>query len=315
MIRFVLFRLAEGVVTLLASSLLVFAALFLSPGDPIAILIGNRTVSEETIAALREQYRLDEPFLVRWWTWLGDVLSGDLGRSLTYRDEVWNLIEPRLGTTASLLSLALLGIVLVGVSLGVVAAMAGRRVSDLMLGLTSIGVAVPPFVAAMLLITLLAVGLGWFPTFGAGTGFGDRLHHLVLPVIALTISAGSYVVRVTRAALREEAQRDPVQTAIGRGLPRGRIVRHHIVRNAVAPITTVVAVTLTSMVVGSIVIEKAFALDGIGSLLTEAVLRKDFAIVQAITLILIAFVVVTALVVDLVQVLVDPRVRAKAVGR
>ncbi|MBK0418903.1 ABC transporter permease [Leucobacter sp. CSA1] len=315
MTRFVLFRLAEGLVTLLASSLLVFAALFLSPGDPIAILIGNRTVSQETVDALREQYRLDDPFLARWWAWLGDVLTGDLGRSLTYRDDVWNLIEPRLGTTAALLGLALLAIVLVGISLGIVAAMSGRRVSDLMLGLTSVGVAVPPFVAAMLLITIFAVGLGWFPTFGAGSGFGDRLHHLVLPVIALTVSAGSYVVRVTRAALREEAQRDPVQTAIGRGLPRGRIVRHHIVRNAVTPITTVVAVTLTSMVVGSIVIEKAFALDGIGLLLTEAVLRKDFAIVQAITLILIAFVVVTALVVDLVQVLVDPRVRAKVVGR
>ncbi|MFT4232212.1 MAG: ABC transporter permease [Leucobacter sp.] len=315
MIRFVLLRLAEGVVTLLASSLLVFAALFLSPGDPIAILIGNRTVSDDTIAALREQYHLDEPFLVRWWSWLGEVLTGDLGRSLTYRDDVWNLIEPRLGTTVMLLALALLAIVVVGVGLGIVAAMSGRRISDLMLGLTSVGVAVPAFVAATLLITVFAVGLGWFPTFGAGTGFGERLHHLALPVIALTISAGSYVVRVTRAALRDEAQRDPVQTAIGRGLPRGRIVRHHIVRNALTPIATVVAVTLTSMVVGSIVIEKAFALDGVGLLLTEAVLRKDFAVVQAITLILIAFVVVIALLVDLVQVAVDPRVRAKAVRR
>ncbi len=313
MIRFVLLRLAEGLVTLLASSLLVFAALFLSPGDPIAILIGNRTVSDQTIAGLREQYHLDEPFLVRWWSWLGDVLTGDLGRSLTYRDDVWNLIEPRLGTTVMLLSLALLAIIVVGVGLGIVAAMSGRRISDLMLGLTSVGVAVPAFVAATLLITVFAVGLGWFPTFGAGSGFADRLHHLTLPVIALTISAGSYVVRVTRAALRDEAQRDPVQTAIGRGLPRARIVRHHIVRNALTPIATVVAVTLTSMVVGSIVIEKAFALDGVGLLLTEAVLRKDFAVVQAITLILIAFVVVIALLVDLVQVLVDPRVRAKVV--
>ncbi|UOQ61815.1 ABC transporter permease [Leucobacter rhizosphaerae] len=315
MIRFVLVRCIEGIVTLLASSLLVFAALFLSPGDPIAILIGNRSVSEETIASLREQYLLDEPFLVRWVSWLGHVLTGDFGRSLTRRDDVWNLIEPRLGTTGLLLGMGLVAIIVVGVGLGVVAAMSGRRISDVMLGLTSVGVAVPAFVAATLLITVFAVGLGWFPTFGSGEGLGDRLHHMVLPVIALTLSSGAYVIRVTRAALREEAQRDPVQTAIGRGLPRTQIVRHHIVRNALTPIATVVAVTLTSMVVGSIVIEKAFALDGIGLLLTDAVLRKDFAVVQAICLILIAFVVVVALIVDLIQVMVDPRVRAKAVGR
>lgn len=315
MIRFVLLRLVEGFVTLIASSLVVFAALFLAPGDPIAILIGNRTVSDQTIANLREQYRLDDSFLVRWLGWLGDVFSGELGRSLTYRDDVWNLIEPRLGTTAALLGLALLLLIVVGVGLGIVAAMSGRRVSDLVLGLTSVGVAVPSFVAATLLITVFAVGLGWFPTFGAGEGLGGRLHHLALPVIALTISAGSYVARVTRASLREEAQKEHVQTAIGRGLPRSRTVRHHIVRNALTPIATVVAVTLTSMVVGTIVIEKAFALDGIGLLLTEGVLRKDFAIVQSITLILITFVVVVALLVDIVQVLVDPRVRAKVVAR
>lgn len=315
MIRFTLLRLGEGILTLLVSSLLVFAALFLSPGDPIAILVGNRTVSAETIASLRAQYHLDEPFFVRWIAWLGDLLSGNLGRSITYRDEVWNLIQPRLGTTGLLLALALLAIVVVGVGLGIVAAMSGRRLSDVMLALTSVGVAVPSFVAATLLITMLAVGLGWFPTFGPGESLGDRLYHLVLPVVALTISSGSYVTRVTRAALREEAQRDPVQTAIGRGLPRGRIVRHHIVRNALTPIATVVAVTLTSLVVGSIVIEKAFALDGLGSLLTEAVLRKDFAVVQAITLLLITFVVIVSLIVDIIQVSVDPRIRAKVVSR
>lgn len=313
MTRFILVRIVEGVITLLVSSLLVFAALFLSPGDPLAILIGNRTVSDEAIAALTEQYQLDEPFLVRWWSWLGNVLTGDFGRSLSRRDDVWNLIEPRLGTTGMLLALGLVAIIVVGVGLGIVAAMSGRRASDLLLGLTSVGVAIPAFVAATLLITIFAVGLGWFPTFGSGDGFGDSMYHLILPVIALTISAGSYVVRVTRAALRQEAQREPVQTAIGRGLPRTRVVRHHIVRNALTPIATVIAVTLTSMVVGAIVVEKAFALNGVGSLLTEAVLHKDFAVVQAICLILIAFVVVITLIVDVMQVLLDPRVRAKVV--
>lgn len=315
MIKFILVRLAEGVVTLLASSLLVFAALFLSPGDPIAILIGNRTVSDETVAALRAQYQLDEPFLVRWWSWLGNIMSGDFGQSLTHRDSVWNLVAPRLETTGLLLALGLLAIIVIGIGLGIFAAMSGRRVSDVMLGLTSLGVAVPTFVAATLLITIFAVGLGWFPTFGSGDSFGDSLHHLVLPVLALTISSGSYVVRVTRAALRDEAQREHVQTAIGRGLPRAQVVRHHIVRNALTPIATVVGITLISMVVGSIVIEKAFALNGLGSLLTSSVLHKDFAVVQAVCLILIAFVIIVTLVIDLLQVIVDPRVRAKVVQK
>ncbi|NYJ21071.1 ABC transporter permease [Glaciibacter psychrotolerans] len=315
MFRFITIRLAEGAATLLASSLLIFGALFLAPGDPIAILIGNRTVSPETIVALREQYHLDEPFLFRWIAWLGDVLTGNLGQSITYRDAVWNLIEPRLGTTALLLGMSLVVIVVVGVGLGVVSALGGRRLGDVLLGVTSVGVAVPSFVAALLLISLFAVGLGWFPTFGVGDDLGSRIYHLTLPVIALTISSGSYVVRVTRSALREEAQRDHVQTAIGRGLPRARTISHHVVRNALTPIATVVGVTLTSLVVGSIVIEKAFALDGIGMLLTETVLRKDFAVVQAITLLLIAFVVVVALLVDILQVTVDPRMRARVVNR
>ncbi|MBL3688034.1 ABC transporter permease [Leucobacter zeae] len=315
MIRFVLSRLAEGAVTLVVSSFLVFSALFLAPGDPIAILVGNRTVSDETIASLKAEYHLDQPFLLRWLHWVGDVLTGRLGQSMTYRDDVWNLIAPRLGTTGLLLALGFAAIVVFGVGLGVVAAMSGRRVSDLILAFTSVGVAVPSFVAAMLLISIFAIGLGWFPTFGSGEGFADRLRHLALPVIALALSAGSYVVRVTRSALREEAQRDHVQTAIGRGLPRARIVGHHVVRNALTPIATVVAVTLTSLVVGSIVVEKAFALDGIGLLLTETVLRKDFAVVQAISLLLIAFVVVVTLLVDVLQVIVDPRVRARVVTR
>lgn len=316
MLRFILIRVAEGAATLLVSSLLIFGALFLAPGDPIAILIGNRTVSPETVEALREQYHLDDPFLIRWFAWLGDVVTGDLGQSITYRDDVWNLLEPRLGTTALLLAMSLVVIIVVGVGLGVVSALGGRRLGDVLLGATSVGVAVPSFVAALVLISLFAVGLGWFPTFGSGGDeLGDRIYHLTLPVIALTIASGSYVVRVTRAALREEAQRDHVQTAIGRGLPRGRTIAQHVVRNALTPIATVVGVTLTSLVVGSIVIEKAFALDGIGLLLTDAVLRKDFAVVQAITLLLITIVVVVALLIDILQVAVDPRVRARVVRR
>lgn len=311
MIRFVALRLAEGVVTLVLSSFLIFGALYLAPGDPLGYLIGNRTLAPEAIAALREHYRLDDPFFTRWFSWIGDVLTGQLGQSITYRDDVVNLLASRLVTTASLITYAMVVIVVVGVGLGIVAALARRSISDLILGATSVGVAVPSFVAAAVLIFTFSVTLGWFPTFGSGDGFVNRLYHLTLPVLALTLAAGSYVIRVTRAALREEAARDHVRSATARGLPRRTIVTKHILRNGLTPVATVVGLTLTSLIVGSVVVERAFALDGIGSLLTEAVAKKDFAVVQAVSLVLITVVVVVVLLVDVLQVVIDPRVRSR----
>lgn len=310
-IRFIALRLAEGVVTLLLSSFLIFGALYLAPGDPLGYLIGNRTLAPEAITALRAHYRLDDPFLTRWFGWIGDVLTGQLGQSITYRDEVSALLGPRLTTTAALIAYSMVVILVVGVGLGIVAALARRTVSDLILAATSVGVAVPSFVAAAVLIFVFAVTLGWFPTFGSGEGVVDRIHHLTLPVLALTLASGSYVIRVTRAALREEAAREHVKSATARGLPRRTIVTKHVLRNGLTPVATVVGLTLTSLIVGSVVVERAFALDGIGSLLTEAVAKKDFAVVQAVSLLLIAVVVVVVLVVDILQVVIDPRVRSR----
>jgi peptide/nickel transport system permease protein len=310
-IRFMATRLAEGVVTLLLSSFLIFGALYVAPGDPLAFLIGNRTLAPDAIAALRDQYHLDEPFFSRWLSWVGDVLTGQLGQSINYRDDVWNLLAPRLTTTTALVAYSLLVIVVVGVGLGIVAALSRRAVSDVILGITSVGVAVPSFVAAAVVIFVFAVTLGWFPTFGAGEGFIGRLHHLTLPVIALTLACGSYVVRVTRAALKEESAREHVRAATARGLPRRTIVTKHILRNGLTPVATVVGLTLTSLIVGSVVVERAFALDGIGSLFMEAVAKKDFAVVQAVSLLLVTVVVVVVLAVDILQVVIDPRVRSR----
>lgn len=311
MIRFVAVRLAEGVLTLLVSSFLIFSALYVAPGDPLGYLIGNRTLAPEAVTALREHYRLDDPFLTRWFSWIGDVLTGQLGQSITYRAEVSALLEPRLTTTAALITYSMVVIILVGVGLGIVAALAHRTIGDVILAATSVGVAVPSFVAAAVFIFVFAVTLGWFPTFGSGSGVADRIHHLTLPVLALTLASGSYVIRVTRAALREEAARDHVRSATARGLPRRTIIAKHILRNGLTPVATVVGLTLTSLVVGSVVVERAFALDGIGSLLTEAVAKKDFAVVQAVSLLLIVVVVVVVLIVDVAQVLIDPRVRQR----
>jgi peptide/nickel transport system permease protein len=168
---------------------------------------------------------------------------------------------------------------------------------------------VPSFVAAIGLIWLFAVRLGWFPAIGSGTGLGGRIRHLALPAVALALAQLAYVARIARAASREELGREHVETARARGLAPSQIARRHVVRNAMIPILTVSGLTIAGLLATSVVVERAFNLDGLGSLLVDAVVRKDFAVVQAVSLLLVtAFVVVNTLV-DLLYGVLDPRVR------
>ena len=168
--------------------------------------------------------------------------------------------------------------------------------------------AMPAFAAAVVLQFLFAVKLPWFPALGDGHGFLDSLHHLVLPALALAASSVALVTRVTRAAVREELEREHVQTAISRGLPRGVIVRRHVLRNAAIPITTVVGLTIASLIALSAVVETAFELNGLGSYLVQAAQNKDFAVVQGISLVLVVLFVVVNTLVDIAYALLDPRV-------
>jgi peptide/nickel transport system permease protein len=177
---------------------------------------------------------------------------------------------------------------------------------------TGIGYGIPSFVAAIVLITVFSVDLGWFPVFGAGGGLTDRLWHLTLPAVALALSWIAYVSQLTRASVREELHREHVDTARARGIPRRLIVRRHVLRNAMIPITIVAGLTVAGLIAGDVVVEQAFGISGLGALLDQSVAQKDFAVVQAISLILVAvFVVVNALV-DVVNAALDPRVRAGA---
>jgi peptide/nickel transport system permease protein len=197
-----------------------------------------------------------------------------------------------------------------GVTLGLVAGIRGGLLDKGVLLATVIGQAVPSFVAAMVLIWLFAVQLGWFPAIGSGSGLGGRLQHLVLPSIALALAQLAYVARITRAATRQELGREHIETARARGLAPSQITRRHVVRNAMIPIVTVSGLTVAGLLATTVVVERAFNLDGVGSLLVEAVVRKDFAVTQAVSLVLVtAFVVVNALV-DLLYGVLDPRVRA-----
>jgi peptide/nickel transport system permease protein len=308
MLRFVGRRIAMLVLTLLVASFAIYASLSIAPGSPLSVLTGGRTLPSEAMATLKARYHLDEPLPAQYWHWLTSALHGDLGTSIALRESVNTLIAARAGVTFELVLYASVLIVLLGIGSGIVAGLRRGAIDMSVIAGTTVFAAIPSFVAAIVLITVFAVKLGWFPALGAGTGVLDRLWHLTLPAIALALSALAVVARVTRVSVREELGREHVQTAISRGLPRHLVVRRHVLRNAAIPITTVTGITIASLIALSAVVERAFSLNGLGSALVSAAASKDFAVVQGISLVLVAAFVITNTIVDFLYALLDPRV-------
>jgi peptide/nickel transport system permease protein len=294
---------------LFVSSLIVFGAMYLAPGSPENFLVQGRTVSPEVLAAIRAQYSLDDPFLVRYWNWLSGVFTGDLGRSLLTQQDVATLLSSRLPTTAFLTGYAAVLILVFGIGLGVFAGTRAGIAEKILIFGSNLGFAVPTFFAAIVLMSIFSVGLGWFPVYGAGTDFLDRIWHLTLPALALSFPSIAVVARITRTAIREESDSEHVLMAIARGLPQRFVLWRHTIRNSLLPVTTVVGVHIAGLIAGAFVIEYAFTLDGIGALLVNAVQRKDFAVVQAVALIMVVAFGLINLIVDLLYAVIDPRVR------
>jgi len=296
------------VVTLFVASFAIYSAMYLAPGNPIAALTGGRTPTPEAIAILEQRYHLDDPFVVRYLRWLGGALRGDFGVSIQLRQDVSTLIAQRIGTTVQLVLYASIIIVIIGIGLGVLGGLRRGIVDNIVIVLTTLSAAVPSFVASIILLSVFAVNLGWFPALGGGDGFVDQVRHLTLPAVALAFSSIALVARITRASVRDELSREHVQTAISRGIPYRLVVRRHVLRNAAIPITTIVGITVASLFAASAVVERAFALNGIGSYLIQAALSKDIAVVQGISLVIVAVFVVVNAVVDFLYAVLDPRV-------
>jgi peptide/nickel transport system permease protein len=308
MLRFVARRLAMLALTLLVASFAIYASLAMSPGVPLSVLRGGRTLPPEALAVLRARYHLNEALPAQYWHWLTSALQGDLGDSIALRESVNALIAERAAVTLELVLYASVLILVLGIGSGVLAGLRRGALDMSVIASTTVLAAIPSFVAAIVLISLFAVKLGWFPALGAGTGLTDRLWHLTLPAIALALSALAIVARVTRVSVREEMGREHVQTAVSRGLPQHLVLRRHVLRNAAIPITTVSGITIASLIALSAVVERAFSLNGLGAALVSAAGSKDFAVVQGISLILVAAFVITNALVDLLYASLDPRV-------
>ncbi|MER7731387.1 ABC transporter permease [Streptomyces erythrochromogenes] len=307
-VRFAVRRVAEMAATLLTASFVVFGAMYLAPGSPASFLLAGRSASPEALAAINAQYHLDDPFLVRYFRWLGGVLQGDFGRSITYRTDVSRLLADRLPVTLLLITMALVLVVAVGLLLGRIAAVRGGATDSAVLVTTTFAVGTPSFVAAVLLQGLFAVQLGWFPSSGAGDGLGDMLWHLTLPAIALALYLTGMLARVTRSAMLEALDSEHVTVARSRGVPERQVIRRHVFRNSLGTVLTTGGLIVSTLLVCTILVETAFGIGGIGQLLELSTTTKDFPTVQAVSLIIVALFMVVNLAVDLLLPLVDPRV-------
>ena len=309
MALFVLRRLAATLVLLVVSSFVVFALLHVAPGSPLEVLTGGRRMSDQTLQALSTRYALDQPFLAQYWRWLSNAVQGGFGESIALRRPIGELIVSRAPITLQLGALASFIAITVGVGSGTVAALRRDRFADRAISATVIGLAaIPAYLSGLLLILVFAVVLGWFPVFGTGEGLAGRLHHLVLPALALGFSLCALIARVTRATMVEVLQQEYVEAARVRGLGERRAVGKHAMRNALGPIITVSGLAAGYLITGAVLVEVVFGLNGLGSLLIDGVRGKDFAVVQAVALVFTAIFLLITLLVDVLYSLVDPRV-------
>ena len=305
-------RLTALMVTLFVASLLIFLLLEILPGDPAAVILGVGA-QEDTLRALRAELGLDLPAPVRYLNWIGEVLQGDLGRSYTYDTPVQELLLNRVELSLPLALLAILLSTGIAIPLGVFAASRHRKVADTgIMGFAQLGVAVPNFWFAILLILLFSVKLGWFSAGGfAGwdAGWFPAFKSLVLPAVALALPQAAILARVTRSSVLETVQEDYIRTARAKGLSRSQALWRHAVRNALIPVFTILGLQLSFLLAGTIIIENVFYLPGVGRLLFQAIAQRDLMVVKNLVLVLAATVVLINFLVDLLYAVLDPRLR------
>ena len=313
---FFLRRFATFALTLLVASAVVFAMLELLPGNAAEVILGD-TATPESLAALNAKLGLDRPPLQRYIDWVGGLARGQTASSISYDTPTAALIAERLHVTLPLAVMAMLLTVLLSLSLGLYAASRHNRLGDVgVMAASQLGIAIPNFWFAILLILLFAVQLQWvsaggFPGWSEddGGGLWPGLQALILPAIALALVQAAILARVTRSAVLEVMREDFVRTARAKGLSRRQALWRHVLRNAMIPVLTVMGLQFANLITGTIVIENVFVLPGIGRLVFQAISNRDLVVVRDVVMLLAAVVVVVNFVVDLLYALIDPRLR------
>ena len=312
MTAYIIRRLFSTLVVMAVVAFVVFSLLYLTPGDPAAIIAGDIATSED-IQRIHQRLGLDDPFLVRFGRWVGALAHGDLGTSIFTNLPVTQLIGQRVEPTLSLTLCTLVVAIAVAVPLGVVAAAkAGTWFDRAVMAFSVLGFSMPVFVLAYILILTLSVRLDWLPVQGYRSfheGFWPWLRHLILPSIALGTVYVALIARMTRASMLDVLAQDYVRTAQAKGLAPARVLLGHALKNAAVPIMTIIGIGVALLISGAIVTETVFALPGIGRLTVDAILRRDYPIIQGVTLLFSAVYVLVNLAVDLSYAFFDPRIR------
>ncbi len=312
MLREIARRLIAAVPVLGVVAIAVFALLHVTPGDPAAIIAGDYATPED-VARIRGQLGLDRPFLTQVGIWLVNILRGDLGASIFSGLPVTTLIKQRAEATVSLTVLAMLLSVGIGVPLGVIAAWKkGSWIDRVVMVMAVSGFSMPVFWLGFVLVYVFAISMQWLPVQGyqpIADGFGPFLRHLILPAVALSVVYMALIARMTRASMLGVLGEDYIRTAFAKGLaPRWVLVRHAL-KNASLPVVTIIGIGFALLIGGAVVTESVFALPGLGRLTVDAIVRRDYPVIQGVILVVSAVYVLINLVVDFLYVVLDPRVR------
>ena len=314
---FLLKRFATFLATLAVASVLVFAVLELLPGNAAQVILGD-TATPESLASLQAKLGLDRPALQRYTDWVGGLLQGQTAQSISYDTPTAELIAERIRVTLPLAVLSMALTVVLALALGIYAASRHNGLGDVgVMAASQVGIAIPNFWFAILLILLFAVKLQWvsaggFPgwTEDDGGGLWEGLQALILPAIALALVQAAILARVTRSAVLEVMREDFVRTARAKGLTRRQALWRHVLRNAMIPVLTVMGLQFANLITGTIVVENVFVLPGVGRLIFQAISNRDLVVVRDVVMLLAGVVVIVNFVVDVLYALIDPRLRA-----
>ncbi|MFT6677135.1 MAG: peptide/nickel transport system permease protein [Sulfitobacter sp.] len=306
MINFLGRRLLQSALILLGVSFITFALLYMLPSDPVRQIAG-RSATAQTVANIREQLGLDQPFIVQYWRYLLNLLQFDLGRSYLQKTEVSALIEARLPATLLLMVGAISAELVLGLGMGIIAALRrGTTVDNSLMIASFIGVSAPQFVVGLLLLYVFAVQLGWFPIGGYGT-----FAHLVLPALTLGILGSGWYSRMMRSSMIDVLRQDFIRTAHAKGLSRARVLLRHALPNAILPIIAMIGIDIGIFMGGIVVVESVFGWPGIGQLAWQAIQRVDIPIIMGVTLVSACAIVLGNLVADIATLFADPRIKVR----
>ena len=299
--------------TFLAASFFIFIFVRLIPGDPAAVMLGDAATPEQ-VASLRAEMGLDKPLLLQYGLWMGKLMTGDMGDSIFFQTPVAEVLADGAETSIFLALMTMLWIVLFGLPIGVVAAAnQGGRLDQTLSAAAMLAASVPTFWLGLYLILIFAVGLGWLPSSGYPSVFDGggiaNLRYLILPSLALAAPNAALIIRLTRASMLDVMREDFVRTARAKGLSPTRVLLRHVLRNAMIPVVSAFGFTFAALVSEAVVTETVFSLPGIGRLVVQSVLRRDYPVIQGVMLSVVALYLCINLAVDLLCARLDPRVR------